>query len=418
MATKPINRFTVQEARNLRVYEYYSATTITLTDADASGSGDGAITGTITAVSRSGATATYTTDGTARATTASSTSANLLDPRQIETYEIMTSRDQSYDNVSLDTAGNCWRSALIANRRAWIAAPTMQDELGNTVTKGDTMIKSNVNQFDSFTLDNRVDVAIRDGEDIVAIAEFGDRILQFKHQTLYIKNISQDFEFLEATYDGYGVDSSKQVCKIGEGLAWVNATGVYYFNGQGVESLSDEKMLSATFNPSGISYYGAEKLLLVWYNGSDLLSYSLKSKNWSSESLSVDQPNTTSIYYNNTPYWFDSSDALVKASLGSTSSASTIETGDISCGDLSRRKSFHKLYVTVKNGTEFQLDYQIDADGSWSTPADFPNDNGINEFKLSAKGKTIRFRISTNGAADTNMEVSDLSLIYRNKSIK
>ena len=61
MATKPINRFTVQEARNLRVYENYSATTITLTDADASGSGDGAITGTITAVSRSGATATYTT---------------------------------------------------------------------------------------------------------------------------------------------------------------------------------------------------------------------------------------------------------------------------------------------------------------------------------------------------------------------
>ena len=61
MATKPINRFTVQEARNLRVYENYSATTITLTDADASGSGDGAITGTITAVSRSGAVATYTT---------------------------------------------------------------------------------------------------------------------------------------------------------------------------------------------------------------------------------------------------------------------------------------------------------------------------------------------------------------------
>ena len=61
MAPKPLNRFTVQEARNLRVYENYSATTITLTDADASGSGDGAITGTITAVSRSGATATYTT---------------------------------------------------------------------------------------------------------------------------------------------------------------------------------------------------------------------------------------------------------------------------------------------------------------------------------------------------------------------
>ena len=61
MATKPLNRYTVQEARNLRVYENYSATTITLTDADASGSGDGSISGVITAVTRSGATATYTT---------------------------------------------------------------------------------------------------------------------------------------------------------------------------------------------------------------------------------------------------------------------------------------------------------------------------------------------------------------------
>ena len=59
--TKPLHRYTVQEARNLRIYENYSATTITSTDADGSGLADGSITGTITAVSRSGATATYTT---------------------------------------------------------------------------------------------------------------------------------------------------------------------------------------------------------------------------------------------------------------------------------------------------------------------------------------------------------------------
>ena len=35
MATRPINRYTAQEARNLRVYENYSSSIITLTDADA-----------------------------------------------------------------------------------------------------------------------------------------------------------------------------------------------------------------------------------------------------------------------------------------------------------------------------------------------------------------------------------------------
>ena len=61
MATKPINKYTFGESKNLQVYENYSSATVSLTDADASGTGDGSITGTITAVARSGATATYTT---------------------------------------------------------------------------------------------------------------------------------------------------------------------------------------------------------------------------------------------------------------------------------------------------------------------------------------------------------------------
>jgi Tfp pilus assembly protein PilW len=59
--TKPISKYTFGESKNLQVYENYSSITITLNDTDASGSGDGSITGVITGVARSGATATYTT---------------------------------------------------------------------------------------------------------------------------------------------------------------------------------------------------------------------------------------------------------------------------------------------------------------------------------------------------------------------
>ena len=61
MAYDSRHGFTVGEAKNLQVYKNYSSATVSLTDADASGSGDGSITGTITAVTRSGAVATYTT---------------------------------------------------------------------------------------------------------------------------------------------------------------------------------------------------------------------------------------------------------------------------------------------------------------------------------------------------------------------
>ena len=61
MATKPTSKYTFGESKNIKIYESYYSATVSLSDADASGSGDGSITGTITAVSRSGAVATYTT---------------------------------------------------------------------------------------------------------------------------------------------------------------------------------------------------------------------------------------------------------------------------------------------------------------------------------------------------------------------
>ena len=57
------------------------------------------------------------------------------------------------------------------------------------------MVRSLPNKFDIFPISESVDVAINDGEDIIALVEFNDRILQFKDKTLYIINVGQDIEF-------------------------------------------------------------------------------------------------------------------------------------------------------------------------------------------------------------------------------
>ena len=46
------------------------------------------------------------------------------------------------------------------------------------------MVRSLPNKFDIFPISESVDVAINDGEDIIALVEFNDRILQFKDKTL------------------------------------------------------------------------------------------------------------------------------------------------------------------------------------------------------------------------------------------
>ena len=44
----------------------------------------------------------------------------------------------------------------------------------------DSIFKSRTNRFDSFSKDRRIDVAIGDGEDITALAQYADMLLQFK----------------------------------------------------------------------------------------------------------------------------------------------------------------------------------------------------------------------------------------------
>ena len=400
-----------------------------------------------------------------RNTTAWCESAYSLDPRQIETYEVMTSRDQSYSNVSLDTAGNCWRSALIANRRAWIAAPTMQDELGNTITKGDTMVKSNVNQFDSFTLDNRVDVAIRDGEDIVAIAEFGDRILQFKQQTLYIINISQDFEFLEATYKNRGIINHNAQCRTDYGVAWVNESGCYLFDGKKVNNLLEKNNIdiidTSTWGDfinkdSVIGYAPIDKQLVVINSpivsansssSNDIFVYDLVIGAWTRGYNKWTNQNKTN-------FLTDWEDGLIVGhnpigvikQWGSTSDEKVFElvTKDIDFSKPAIRKKLYKVYITYKcssaatnvrvqyytNGGSTAYNFKVVEnatlegsecllDGSksvWTNavlrPATSSEANNIYSVR-------IRLYNSSPGVAVPNgFEINDISLIHRRKPVK
>ena len=50
-------------------------------------------------------------------------------------------------------------------------------------------------------INNIVEVAINDGDEIIALESIGDKLLQFKSKTLSFINIGGEFPFLEsATY--------------------------------------------------------------------------------------------------------------------------------------------------------------------------------------------------------------------------
>jgi len=160
---------------------------------------------------------------------------NLLQPNQTDTYFSRT-------GVLEDTKSIAARfgSAVIVGRRVYIGnVQTITDD-GIKEVKGDGMLKSPPNRFDTFPSSNLVEAAINDGESIVALEEFADRILQFKEQTLYIINVSQDIEFLEDVHKFKGVNSPASICKTDYGIAWVNRNGCFLYDGRQVVNLLEK----------------------------------------------------------------------------------------------------------------------------------------------------------------------------------
>jgi hypothetical protein len=256
-----------------------------------------------------------------------------------------------------------------------------------TKKETDLILKSAIGRRYGFPNLQYVDLELV-GTGITAMYSVGDRLFVFTPSSLILVNVAQDYEFLEGTFQGHGVSSAKQVVEVNEGLAYFNDSGVYYFDGNNMESLSDDLMMTFDWSTAtNIGYLPQEKLICVWHSTSTgMLAYSLATKAWVSNSLTNAVPTSRVKFYNNVPYWLQS-DALKKLTLADTGGDSiSIVTGKISCGDLSRKKKFNKVYVNINNGAEFELYYKIDT-GSWSSANDLGD--GLTSIAIGATGKTI-----------------------------
>jgi hypothetical protein len=112
----------------------------------------------------------------------------------------------------------------------------------STFVNNDLMVVSPVDKYDIFPDDNTLDLGSNDGDHIVLLLEYADRLLQFKQNKTYLINISEDLEFIEAEYDFMGIKYPYQAIKTELGIAWVNENGCYLYNGEEVLNLIEGKI--------------------------------------------------------------------------------------------------------------------------------------------------------------------------------
>jgi len=180
---------------------------------------------------------------------------------QIKTIPSITFEIRNlYSNETRATAAK-YKSMVIANRRAYIGGIKQYtfdtanvNANGNTAkqcaivseaAKLDRMIKSPVNQFDVFPDENFIDVAVNDGESITHLASYNGKLLQFKESSLYIINIAENVEYLESQHKYMGVLAGYQVTETSVGVAWVNPTGCFIYDGQKIQNIAQNLMFGA-----------------------------------------------------------------------------------------------------------------------------------------------------------------------------
>ena len=359
-----------------------------------------------------------------------------------------------------------WKTAVLLNRRIYVGNVKITDKDGKVEVLNDSIFKSRTNKFDSFTLDRRIDVAVGDGEQIIHLATYADRLLQFKEDTLHIINVAGQSEYLESTHKYKGISHKNHVCNTDYGIAWCNAYGVYLYDGKLVHDLFDSKGLKR-INPSTwdsffsddtmIGYIPLDKQLLLIKSNStngDIMTYDTITKAWTKGTDRAGakiKTNMINVWDGSLIYGYEGSSAT-KTIIGKWSvSASSdingfkVHTKELDFGTMAKKK-VTKVYLTYKGGVEAagggdppQQDTDVkplfarDGGGFTGTFKD-SSDTAVNNLVYKSDWYTAELypasdasdlrsfafgleEVSSNDTA-SNFEVNDITIVYRTKNVK
>jgi len=385
----------------------------------------------------------------------------MLVPANVITYGINSGLLENEKSVL-----SKYKTAVVVGRIVYIGGLEFQNEDGSREVRGDAMIKSPVNKFDLFPLSRLIEVTVQDGDNIIKLEEYADRILQFKKNKMHLINVSQELEFLEDTFVHKGVSHPAATCKTDFGIAWVNKLGCYLYDGQKVTNLlekqgrqiiKESEWATFTANDPMIGYVPKKRQLIVvddittgdGTNDGECYIYDLVTQSWirGFAATFADQKKTNFVtdwngdlvhaHTNGTILkWDDASDTSAKINL---------MTKDIDFGQPSVRKKVYKVYLTYRgDASHVQVHYGVDglapastffvtnADGTTTgagaTAKCIAHDVGTDdwvkaELKPGAPVNNIssfRLKISGDGSNNINddFEINDIAVVYRLKSIK
>jgi len=365
-----------------------------------------------------------------------------------------------------------FKTAVVVNRVVYVGNVQKTDLKGQVTVEGDSMYKSGVGKFDQFSNFRRIEVTVRDGDEIVKIEEYADRILQFKKDKMHLVNVSQDVEFLEDTFMYKGVRHPASVCKTDYGIAWANRRGVYLYDGQKVINLLEKggkqiikesewkNFLAADKSYGGneteltpmVGYIPHKRQIIIYddiTNNSTaeprMYLYDMVTQSWvqgTETNRTIDAVKTNFVHdkFGQLIYIQDTKRVHVWNDTSTSSDSFEVITKDIDFGEPGRRKKVYKVLVTYTTaasgnvGSSVQV--KFDADGGTALDKTFANGTNFSSNVLGyANGwqvaelkpgtsseanniKSFQLKFFTSGTVPAGFKINDISIIYRMKPAK
>ena len=331
------------------------------------------------------------------------TEANIID-----TFKTVNGFSTKTNSISAE-----YKTATIQGKRAYVGN-IKQDADGDGTAEiyEDRMLKSQVNKYDTFPSDlGLVDVAIRDGESIVKLESFNDRILQFKQRTLYIINVSESVEFLEDTYHFKGIGFPYHAVRTDIGVAFFNQFGCFLYDGRNIIDLLERQgrktfdqedfedfvngNSDADYSETHIAYLPEQKQLLLTNNHDDVLIYDFTYMAWITRG--VDRINIVDSKRSNLQLDWKSRLCYVTGNNGAieywqeSGDTKNLEyrTKDMDFGEPGLKKNIYKVLVTYKGSAE-DVSVYYGTNGSSALLSTFNNDT--TPMSYSASWTTITLK--------------------------
>jgi len=359
-----------------------------------------------------------------------------------------------------------YKTAVIHGRRAYIGNIKQ-----NNKTFPDRIIKSQVNKFDTFPAGiGSVDVVINDGENIVKLEAYADRILQFKENSLYIINVSENVEFLEDTFRNKGCAFDYHVTKTDIGIAWFNIHGCYLYNGrtvidllekQGIRLISEEDWIAfitdgvdgsaddSDMSSALIGYIPKKKELIIKNENNDIYLYDFVLQAWTTGDSKVTESTAMTNFALNklqNLFYVDNTTTIRKTWIQDPESTSNLlyKTPDMDFGQPSIRKKIYRVRINYKgDASELGVFYTTNGDtdsyqrfegtdSSTGKPTGsedatpLHNKTDLTQWhQAELKPSTIvntnniySFQFVLNGIVGSDFEINDITIVYRMKNIK